>query len=228
MDTYKKMRAIAKELKAIGLDDAISAADLIANENKESLSEKNKVELEFINNISSLNDISPLIISKVVIDDIDVIKTHSLLSELYAEYDLKEYYNKHEDLFIVNPDTVQDCIEYFNSIGIGKENILKILPSAVILGIEEVKERTTIVLSKFDVEFLVLLVAERMLYNNSFYTATKEALELIFTTLSTEKVKQLLIENPTFLWDFKTDDYKDDYAYKERHQEALATIEKYK
>lgn len=149
-----------------------------------------------------------------------------LLAFGYPESRIKDYFTVCSDAFSLKVANLKAILDYFISIGLTKEQILKIFLSAIQSSPEYVKEASECVLKYYDVE-LLLTLGEGFLFHN-VYSDPISAIETVHKILGTELSRKLLENEEDFLYQFKEEFYQNDPTLPMPHSEALEIIEKYK
>jgi len=236
--TVERLR-IAHKLGRVLEEHRIPNARMVAEYWVEKEKEKESTEFfgaqdqETVNFIKSIVDVqeidNPLGFANAFINGKQNIQmVYDCLLKYYSEIELKEHYSKNFELFSLKIEEVQTLAEYLTSIGIEQEALKAILIKAIILGIDECRERNELVFKHFgdDKGFLAFLAKDGGLYYPHYYSDIVGGINYIVEELGVEKARRLLEENEMFLILYRREGYR--MQYKSIFDEAMEIVERYK
>lgn len=234
MERLRIAHRLGKILGEQGIPNARMVAEYWVEKEKEKESTEffDAQDQDTVNFIKSIVDVqeidNPLGFANAFINGKQNIQmVYDCLLKYYSEIELKEHYSKNFELFSLKIEEVQTLAEYLTSIGIEQEALKAILIKAIILGIDECRERNELVFKHFgdDKGFLAFLAKDGGLYYPHYYSDIVGGINYIVEELGTEKARTLLEENELFLILYRR---KYRLQYSSLFGEAMEIIEKYK
>lgn len=228
------MRSLSRALMKTGISEKSSrkiAQWICEKADKNTITESDVKCLEFVKAIIGEIDAdstATFTATTAILNGIDNIEStyNYLLSLGYLEEEVKTFFKKDSSAFGLKKGNLEEIYNYLLSLGITSNEVKEIYLKAILLSPENVKNHCECVLSHYDKQLLLTLGKGFLFYG--IYSDPLSAIETVYTELGPVVSRQLLEQEPYFLYQYKLDIYQKDFTLPMPHGEAVEIIEKYK